>query len=98
MPTSSATPPDASLHSPHKDHDKSMRTGRISGLGILGALLLGSAALAADELTDAVKARDHDKGAALIAAHVNVNEASPDQSRALSWAVDCQDEATVRLL
>src|SRR5579862_18079 len=78
-----------------------MRKPVMSGLGILTALLLAGAAWAApsvQELTDAVKSGDHARIEALIAAHADVNQPLPDNSRALSWAVDRQDEASVRLL
>src|SRR5947209_13843376 len=71
------------------------------GLRVLGTLLLGSAAIAAPsahELTDAVKSGDRAKIEVLIGAHVDVNAVLPDKSRALSWAVDRQDEISVRLL
>src|SRR3954463_6053777 len=70
-------------------------------LGALCTLLLGSAAIAApsaQELTAAVKSGDNAKLEALIGAHADVNAVLPDKSRALSWAVDRQDERSVRLL
>ena len=49
-------------------------------------------------LFQAVKPDDHETIKSLLAAHADVNAPLPDKSTVLAWAVDRQDEESVRLL
>ena len=76
-----------------------MRTAFV--LGLLGTLAVAGSAMAGvseDRLFEAVKTDDHDTIKSLLAAHADVNAPLPDKSTVLAWAVDRQDEQSVRLL
>src|SRR6202046_2992607 len=70
-------------------------------LGLLATLAAASPAMAGmpeDRLLEAVKTDDHDAIKSLIVAHADVNAPLADKSTVLAWAVDRQDEQSVRLL
>ncbi len=69
---------------------------------LIAALMLGTApvwaSLAQDRLLTAVRGDDHAAIKALLAQHADVNAPLADKSTVLAWAVDRQDEESVRLL
>ena len=58
----------------------------------------GWAGVMEDRLAQAVRGNDHGAVRSLLERHANPNAPLPDKSTVLVWAVDRQDEETVRRL
>ena len=88
-----------SLVNANRNGNRPVRNKLLIGMLLLSAVAANaSAGVREDRLLQAVRDGDYASIKTLLAQHANPNVPLPDKSTVLAWAVNHQDEQSVRLL